>query len=140
MAMYDWNKNGIKDFGDDYIEYQIYKDTMGEQDDPPKLPKSKNKSIFESAKTTDGKEVDGYDINGWIVLLGILIAILAWVFLVKGIKASNRGEDLVSFLWMLSSLAAFIFGKWLLMGKRVIKKDRQKKYGIVDEEKHNDHN
>lgn len=27
MAMYDWNGNGRKDASDDFIEYQIYKDT-----------------------------------------------------------------------------------------------------------------
>ena len=27
MSMYDWNGNGKKDCGDDFIEYQIYKDT-----------------------------------------------------------------------------------------------------------------
>lgn len=33
MALYDWNKNGKKDFGDDYIEYNIYKDVMGKNDE-----------------------------------------------------------------------------------------------------------
>ena len=28
MAIYDWNKDGKKDMVDDFIEYQIYKDSM----------------------------------------------------------------------------------------------------------------
>ena len=27
MAIYDWNHNGKKDFGDDFIEYNIYKES-----------------------------------------------------------------------------------------------------------------
>ena len=28
MAIYDWNKDGKKDMVDDFVEYQIYKDSM----------------------------------------------------------------------------------------------------------------
>lgn len=28
MAVYDWNKNGKKDMVDNFIEYQIYQDSM----------------------------------------------------------------------------------------------------------------
>ena len=28
MAVYDWNRNGKKDMADNFIEYQIYKDSM----------------------------------------------------------------------------------------------------------------
>ena len=33
MAMFDWNGNGKKDFADDYIEYQIYKDCTEDDDE-----------------------------------------------------------------------------------------------------------
>ena len=42
MALYDWNKNGKKDFGDDFIEYNIYKDVMGENEDEPSYTPSRN--------------------------------------------------------------------------------------------------
>ena len=29
MAMHDWNGNGENDWGDNYIEYKIYEDVMG---------------------------------------------------------------------------------------------------------------
>jgi len=29
MAMYDWNRNGKKDMGDNFIEYNIYQDVTG---------------------------------------------------------------------------------------------------------------
>jgi len=29
MALYDWNHNGEKDFGDDYLEYNLYKKSTG---------------------------------------------------------------------------------------------------------------
>lgn len=32
MAMYDWNHNGKDDMGDNFIEYQIYKDVTGQHD------------------------------------------------------------------------------------------------------------
>jgi len=28
MAFYDWNHDGKKDFADDYLEYNIYKESM----------------------------------------------------------------------------------------------------------------
>lgn len=33
MAMHDWNGDGKKDFSDDFMEYGIYKDVMGDDDD-----------------------------------------------------------------------------------------------------------
>ena len=30
MAMYDWNGNGKNDMGDNFIEYNIYKDVTGQ--------------------------------------------------------------------------------------------------------------
>lgn len=35
MALYDWNHDGKKDRVDDYIEYQIYKNTTKNSDDTP---------------------------------------------------------------------------------------------------------
>ena len=32
MAFYDWNRDGKKDFADDYIEYNIYKECTKDKD------------------------------------------------------------------------------------------------------------
>lgn len=42
MAMYDWNHDGDKDWQDDFIEYQIYRDVMGEHDEPSYTPRRGN--------------------------------------------------------------------------------------------------
>lgn len=33
--MFDWNGNGREDWGDHYIDYEIYKDVTGGNDDEP---------------------------------------------------------------------------------------------------------
>ena len=38
MAMRDWNNDGKKDMVDNYIEYQIYKDVTGQNDEPSYTP------------------------------------------------------------------------------------------------------
>ena len=42
MAMYDWNRNGKKDMVDNFIEYQIYKDVTGQNDEPSYTPSRGN--------------------------------------------------------------------------------------------------
>lgn len=42
MAMYDWNRNGKRDMGDNYIEYQIYKDVTGQNDKSSYTPSRGN--------------------------------------------------------------------------------------------------
>lgn len=122
MAIFDWNHNGKKDLADDFIEYQIYKDVMGEDNETSKNSKP-HKSHFNSAKTTDGKDVSGEDLNGGVVVAALLIAILAFILLFEAIKAES---GIISFILVIFGLAVAIFGKWLLMGKRVIKKEAKK--------------
>ena len=43
-------------------------------------------------------------------------------------------DNVISLILVLLGIAVAIFGKWLLMGKRVIKKEAQKKYGIENED------
>ena len=38
MALYDWNHNGKKDWQDNYIEYQVYKDVTGQKDNSAYTP------------------------------------------------------------------------------------------------------
>lgn len=73
MAMHDWNGDGKKDFGDDYIEYQIYKDIMGEDDDfkPDYRKPTHRKSTNDEVKISTGK------------LLLIIFGIIAIIVFVK---------------------------------------------------------
>lgn len=66
MALYDWNKNGEKDFGDDFIEYNIYKDVMGEKEEPSYAPRSNGMSSFGA----------GLAVVGGLVLEAFLFTIL----------------------------------------------------------------
>ena len=36
MAFFDWNHDGKKDFTDDFIEYQVYKNTTNKQNYTPR--------------------------------------------------------------------------------------------------------
>ena len=42
MAIYDWNHNGKKDMADNFIEYQIYKDVTGQNDETSYSPRRGN--------------------------------------------------------------------------------------------------
>ena len=47
MAMHDWNHDGKKDWQDNFIEYQIYKDVTGQKDEPSYTPsRGKGMSTF----------------------------------------------------------------------------------------------
>ena len=45
MAFNDWDGDGKNTFADDFIEYQIYKETMGEDDDDFSLGKRHNNKV-----------------------------------------------------------------------------------------------
>lgn len=42
MAMYDWNHNGKNGMADNFIEYQIYKDVTGQNDESSYTPSKGN--------------------------------------------------------------------------------------------------
>ena len=42
MATHDWNHDGRNDMMDNYIEYQIYKDVTGQNDEPSYTPSRGN--------------------------------------------------------------------------------------------------
>ena len=42
MATHDWNNDGKNDMIDNYIEYQIYKDVTGQNDEPSYTPSMGN--------------------------------------------------------------------------------------------------
>ena len=142
MAMRDWNGDGKKDFVDNIIEYQIYENVMDDDKDKPNISVSnvKKSHVFDNkATTTDGKQIDGCDINGWTLLLGGIMAILAWVFIIKSFIATMNDEIAISFLFAILGIAFALFGKWFFLGKNIIKQEQHKKYNIEEQLDDNDH-
>ncbi len=146
MALKDWNHNGKKDLSDDFIEYMLCTEIMEDQKKKDQYDESHQNYYGQNnfsdkdeyshkAQTTDGKKVSGEDINGCVVVLALLVAAFALLILYAAVKI----EDTVSSIMLiLLGIAVAVFGKWLLMGKRAIKKDAHEKYGIKDEDKDND--
>lgn len=138
MSMLDWNGDGKKDMTDNYIEYHIYQDVMNDDDEPVSYnskPKNRNKDL--RATTTDNIRVDGNDIDGKVSLLSIGVAILAWVFVIKAWGALWDDRIGLGLLFAFLGIIIAVFGKWLLLGKNIIKKERQGKYYPDDDTKNN---
>lgn len=69
MAMHDWNGDGKNDFSDDFMEYQIYKDVMGDDDDyKPTYNKPSNNDL---------------ESKGCLILFLIVLGIIVVVALVS---------------------------------------------------------
>ena len=90
MSMYDWNGNGKKDCGDDFIEYQIYQDVTK---DYPSAPRSSGGvsnigaivgtilTIFISAAILSPFDLDGFPLLFLFMLLCAVIGgAIAWWF------------------------------------------------------------
>lgn len=88
MALYDWNQNGKKDVADDFIEYQIYKQST-----------SGDKS---NCRYTPGN-------GGGISTFGALLAVIGGLFLACGIlgilsdDVENVPVFLIIILWIIIS-------------------------------------
>lgn len=128
MAMRDWNGDGKKDIIDNCIEYQIYQDVMNNNESIPYNPNQKSRHKDFRATTTDNKRVEGYDINGWTLLLVFGVVILSFVFLFKTFCAFENDEIGIGFLYLFFGIISVVLGKWLLMGKNIIKRESQDKY------------
>ena len=80
MALYDWNSDGKKDFTDDVIEYQIYKQST--------LNNSNNNCTSRS--------------GGGISTFGAIVAVVGGLFLAVAIMALfGGGEDTPVFITMI---------------------------------------
>lgn len=93
MAMHDWNHDGKKDMVDNFIEYQIYKDVTGQEDEPSYTPRRGNgMSTFgaiisviaglflqSALYVTLGIDVDDVPVLVIIILWGVFSAITAVV-------------------------------------------------------------
>lgn len=64
MAFYDWNRDGKKDFVDDYIEYNIYKEST----------KDNNSSNYSNNNYSNNS---GCGVWGWISIIFIILGLLS---------------------------------------------------------------
>lgn len=74
MALYDWNKDGKKDFQDDFVEYQIYRDCTN----------NKNESSSYSDNSGSGKGLLNYVciVLVIVIIIGAFSEALAWLILI----------------------------------------------------------
>lgn len=70
MAFYDWNKDGKKDFVDDYIEYNIYKECTKDND---------NSNSYSSSNYSNNNYSNnsGCGVWGWISIIFIVLGLLS---------------------------------------------------------------
>lgn len=99
MAMYDWNHNGKKDMADDFIEYQIYKDVTGQDDEPSYTPRRSG--------------------SGGISSFGAVVSVIAGLFMqvilyaLLGIDVENVPVFVIVILWIVfSTIAAVVIEGW----------------------------
>ena len=96
MAMYDWNHNGKKDMADDFIEYQIYKDVTGQDDESSYTPRR-------------GGSGGGISSFGAIisVIAGFVMQVILYMLL--GIDVENVPVFVIVILWaVFSAIAAVV--------------------------------
>lgn len=96
MAMHDWNQNGKKDMGDDYIEYQIYKDVTGQKNEPIHTQRSGN----------------GMSTFGAIISVIAGLVLQAVVYMGLGIEVEDVPVFVIIVLWVVfSAIAAVVVDK-----------------------------
>ena len=69
MAFFDWNHNGKKDWQDDYIEYNIYKECT----------KDDNNNNYSSSNYSNNNYSNnsGCGVWGWISIILIVLGLLS---------------------------------------------------------------
>lgn len=88
MAFFDWNHDGKKDFTDDYIEYQIYKNSTENSNDNYTPSHGNGISTFGAIVATIGGLLLAAAI---VALLGggedtpVLITIILWIICGSGL-------------------------------------------------------
>ncbi len=96
MAMYDWNHNGKKDMADNFIEYQIYKDVIGQKNEPSYTPSRGN----------------GMSTFGAIVSVIAGLFMQAALYVALGIDVENVPVLVIIILWaVFSTIAAVVVDK-----------------------------
>ena len=92
MGMYDWNHNGKNDMVDNFIEYQIYKDVTGQNNESSYTPSRGN-----------GMSTFGAIIS---VIAGLFLQAALYVAL--GIDVENVPVLVIIILWVVFSTLAVV--------------------------------
>lgn len=87
MALYDWNHNGKKDIEDDFIEYEIYKN-------------STNKNNSKYTKKQNGKEISTF---GAILSIILGLVFTAVIFTLFHVNIDNVPTFVIWLIWMINS-------------------------------------
>ncbi len=96
MALYDWNHDGKKDWQDNIIEYQIYKESTGQEGEPSYTPRKGN-----------GMSTFGAVIS---VVAGLFLQAVLYTML--GIDVDDVPMLVIIILWaVFSTLAALVVEK-----------------------------
>ena len=96
MATHDWNHDGRNDMMDNYIEYQIYKDVTGQNDEPSYTPSRGN----------------GMSTFGAIISVIAGLVLQAALYVALGIDVENVPVLVIIILWVVfSTLAAVVVDK-----------------------------
>ena len=92
MATHDWNHDGRNDMMDNYIEYQIYKDVTGQNDEP-------------SYTTNRG---NGMSTFGAIISVIAGLVLQAVLYTVLGIDVDDVPVLIIIILWVVFSAIAAV--------------------------------
>ena len=96
MATHDWNNDGKNDMIDNYIEYQIYKDVTGQNDEPSYTPSRGN----------------GMSTFGAIISVIAGLVVQAVLYTVLGIDVDDVPVFVIIILWVVfSAIAAVVVDK-----------------------------
>ena len=96
MATHDWNHDGRNDMMDNYIEYQIYKDVTGQNDEPSYTPSRGN----------------GMSTFGAIISVIAGLVLQAVLYTVLGIDVDDVPVRIIIILWVVfSAIAAVVVDK-----------------------------
>ena len=92
MATHDWNNDGKNDMIDNYIEYQIYKDVTGQNDEPSYTPSRGN----------------GMSTFGAIISVIAGLVLQAVLYTVLGIDVDDVPVLVIIILWVVFSAIAAV--------------------------------
>ena len=96
MAMYDWNQNGKNDLQDNFIEYQIYKDITGQNNESSYTPSRGN----------------GMSTFGAIISVVAGLVLQAALYVALGIDVDDVPVLVIIILWVVfSSITAVVIDK-----------------------------
>lgn len=99
MAFHDWNHDGKKDWQDNFIEFQIYKDVTDDKNEKPQF-------------TSNRKSGGGMSGRGALIItiLSIIIAAAIVGFLFGGDVSNVPGWLLVLIFIIVASIISALFG------------------------------